>query len=287
MSFEKRKKTAKTSLEQYYTKKELIDSIVTDELVQLHIKNNIEWFIASSGADGSLEFKLRKILPNITYVLYDLYPPDDTYSSVIVKDFLQTTNEPNMKNIAIGFNLPYGVLCKLSIEFIRHAVKIYDPSLICMILPHAATCARYDGFKLSYRRLVPAKSFYKFGTNKVFNYDAFWSIFETGKPSPIQKLDTCIPEYGILGIHVLKTRSMLSKNILLIGRYYRQFRWYWLTDSKFDHIPSHIDYIAIYLEEGVGEEQVNKIAAKIMEYRKDVVFYKRSICIQDVVRSME
>ncbi|KAI9103461.1 hypothetical protein DFS34DRAFT_590995 [Phlyctochytrium arcticum] len=192
-----------------------------------------------------------------------------------------------MTNVAIGFNPPYGVLCKLSIEFIRHAVKKYDPSLICMILPHVATVARYDGFKLSYRRLVPAKSFYKFGTNKVFDYDAFWSVFEKGETSPVQKLDTCIPEYGILGIHLLKTRPMLSKNILLIGRYYRQFRWYWVTDSKFDHIPSHIDYIAIYLEECVGEEQVNKIAAKIMEYRKDVVFYKRSICIQDVVRSME
>ncbi|KAI9103460.1 hypothetical protein DFS34DRAFT_672179 [Phlyctochytrium arcticum] len=242
MTFQKRKVIAKTSREQYYTNKELIDSLVT-EMVPLLIKNDIEWFIDSSAGDGYLVFKLKQILPNINYVSYDLHPPDDTYSDVISQDFLKTKGD--MNNVAIGFNPPYGVGCMLSVKFIRHAVKSYNANLICMILPHRATVARYDGFKLSYRRIVPKGSFYKLGTKKVFDYDAFWSVFEKGTPSPMQKLGTCIPQHNILGIQRFKPHAMLSKNILLIGRYYTKFKWHWITDIQFDHIPAHTEYTVL------------------------------------------
>ncbi|KAI9103861.1 hypothetical protein DFS34DRAFT_590265 [Phlyctochytrium arcticum] len=191
-----------------------------------------------------------------------------------------------MNNVAIGFNPPYGVGCMLSVKFIRHAVKSYNANLICMILPHRATVARYDGFKLSYKRIVPKGSFYKHGIKKVFHYYAFWSVFEKGSPSPIEKLGTCIPQRNILGIQRFKPHAMLLKNILLIGRYYTKFKWHWVTDIQFDHIPAHTEYIAIYLEEYVGEKQVNDIVNTVENYRSEVVFYKRSICIQDVVKAL-
>ncbi|KAI9089838.1 hypothetical protein DFS34DRAFT_255703 [Phlyctochytrium arcticum] len=289
MSFNKRKLIAESSAEQYYTSKDVIDDLIEKELVPLLRQKNITHYIDSSAGDGYVVFRLKQILPEIHYVSYDLFPATDTYSDVIHMDFLQTKKSPTMRRVAVGFNPPYGAGCFTSIKFVRHAAIEYKPELIAMILPHRATVARYDGMKLACRKHIAEKSFFKFGTGKVFNYAAFWSVFEKGVQPIVPKLEQCAPNMKVIAIHKFKVDNYgnISQNIILIGRYYVDFRWYWVRKPEdYLSVPSHIEYIALYLENDVEMQQVNRIVEKVRKYREDVVFYKRSIAIQDVVKAL-
>ncbi|KAI9095950.1 hypothetical protein DFS34DRAFT_686754 [Phlyctochytrium arcticum] len=163
----------------------------------------------------------------------------------------------------------------------------YKPELNAMILPHRATVARYDGMKLSYRNHIAKKAFFKFDSGKVFNFAAFWAVFEKGVQPIVPKLEQRVPNMKVMAIHKFKVDANISQNIILIGRYYGDFRWYWVRKpDDYMCVPSHIEYIALYLEDDADFSLVNRIVEKIRKYREDVVFYKRSIAIQDVVKAL-
>jgi predicted RNA methylase len=272
------KLTSNKILDQFYTKKSIIENVVVPCIKKYMPKG--ETFVDFSCGENILGCALSSYAGNI--LAYDLEPTKDAIlSGAKVMDWFKVTNIP--ENSYVGLNPPFGYRGNLAQEFIRHTLKISHPLFMFLVLPihHWQT----PGFDEVEKIKLPLDSFI-LPNGENFSYPSHLYVFKQSLNDSIIKSN--VPKYVLPSTFKLLTHPKdvdYNKTALLVRRvgFYAGRQFYFIVDKNvfyyhksklqinvtWENNKHNIDnsfWLVYFIIEDILVEQMMKIADGFIDY---------------------
>jgi hypothetical protein len=297
---------SKITIEDFYTKPQVVDNILKTYIVPCMKKLGTTHFVDTSAGNGYLLCKLKEYIPHVHTIGYDLYPPSKKYHPVKKEDFLKVRSLDKgkiEKSYMIGFNPPFGINGMLAKKFIEHAVELYSPKCVIMILPFICTLKKYKGLKLLKSFRLEEESFYRPQTKETFSHPTFLCIFQNqvcnGDTSKRTEGEQVWPA-NIEDMYQYVPETLPDKTILVrrIGANSGKCGWvklngcfqeYYMgvltgeTEKTVQIIPK--TFITIRLQPRTSLQTIKQYILHMAEYKMKHS-YKRTFSVNDVVSAL-
>lgn len=199
--------------DQFYTLPDVLDRVATI-CIPIFKKYNIETFVDFSCGNNYFAHLLSTQY-GLHTISFDIDPPPRPYGKVIKTDFLSKKRVSTTKlgNVACGLNPPYGPNHTYIRKFVEKSIELYNPKLICLIIPLNISKVLEKTLRLVCCKKLPPKAFYTPDNEKSFTYPTTFCIFENATPvTKSKEPEECPLGYEISSSMDPKTADMMIRS---------------------------------------------------------------------------